>query len=127
MEIGTGALACSHTQKAVSDLLFDDPNEPWTVPFLSDSQVTIAMIDSERLTKRNKHIDKCCFFGRQEKIAGNVEHICINTTRHCLPDVATKNLSCEETHKKLSHIECPVSLRQRDRPKGMLRDHPKKH
>ena len=41
--IGVGALACAHTQKAVADLKFDDPNKPWTVPFLLDSQAAVAM------------------------------------------------------------------------------------
>ena len=108
MGIGTGALACAYTQKAVSDLLFNNPNKPWTVPFLLDSQAAIAMNNSEQPTKRNKHIDKRYFFGRQEKVAGNVEYIYINA-HYCLPDIATKNLSYEEARKKLSYIEYPVS------------------
>ena len=67
--IGTGVLACAHTQKAVANSSFSNPNKPWTVPFLSDGQTTIAMNNSNRLTKRNKHVDKHCFFGRQESLA----------------------------------------------------------
>ena len=92
------------------------------MPFLSDGQAAIATNDCAQPKKCNEDIDKQCFFGRQEKIASDVEHAHIDTC-HCLLDIATENLLHWEAHKKLSHIECPVS----DDAIGCMRDHPKKH
>ena len=88
MAIGLGAMAYSYARQAIADVLFDDDTKPWTVPFLSDSQAAIAMNESEKPTKRNKHIDKRYFFGRQEKMSSNVDYMYVDTTR-CMPDVAT--------------------------------------
>ena len=108
MGIGMGALSCSYTRKAIADLLFDDPDRPWTIPFLSDSQAAIAMNKSERPTKRNKHIDRQYFYGRNEKLAGNLEFLYIDTD-HCLPDVVTKALVYEQASSKLKYLQYPVS------------------
>ena len=106
--IALGAMACSYVRKAVADVLFDDPERPWTVPFLSDSQAAIAMNKSEKPTKRNKHIDKRYFYGLQEKLAGRIELLYVDTD-HSLPDVATKGLTQEESQYKLSIMEYPVT------------------
>ena len=77
---------------------------------MSHGQCHFAMNDdSERPTKRNKHIDERHFFRRQEKIAGNVECACA-MTRCCPPKIATKNLlSREEACATMLDIECPLS------------------
>ena len=106
--IALGAMACSYARKAVSDILFDDSERPWTIPFFSDSQAAIAMNNSEKPTKRNKHIDKRHFYGLQERLAGRVEYLYVDTD-HSLPDVATKGLTQEEAAYKLSIMEYPVS------------------
>ena len=101
-------MACSYHRKAIADVLFDEPERPWTVPFFSDSQAAIAMNKSEKPTKRNKHIDKRYFYGLQEKVAGRIDLLYVDTD-HSLPDVATKGLTQEESSYKLSFMEHPVT------------------
>ena len=62
----------------------------------------------EKPTKRNKHIDKRYFYGLQEKLAGRIDLLYVDTD-HCLPDIATKGLTMEESSYKLSIMERPVA------------------
>ena len=106
--IALGAMGCSYVRKGIADVLFDQPERPWTVPFFSDSQAAIAMNQMEKPTKRNKHIDKRYFYGLQEKLAGRIDLLYVDTD-HSLPDVGTKGLTAEEAKYKLSIMEYPVS------------------
>ena len=92
----------------VADILFNDPNRPWTIPFMTDSQAAIAMNSSERPTKRTRHIDRRYFFGRSERLASHIEFFHVGAD-YSLADVATKNLTEEESRYKLSMMEYPVS------------------
>jgi len=108
MAIGPGAMACAYARKAIADILFDDPDRPWTVPFISDSQAAIAMNNNERPTRRNKHIDSRYFYGRQERQRSRIEFHYLDT-KFSIADIGTKNLPWEESANKLKILEYPVT------------------
>jgi hypothetical protein len=108
MAISAGAMACAYARKGIADILFDDPDRPWTIPFLSDSSAAIAMNTSNKPTKRNRHIDRRYFYGREECLSSRLSFYHIDAD-HSLADVGTKNLQPEDSNYKLSIIEYPVS------------------
>jgi hypothetical protein len=106
--ISIGSMACAYVRMGIADILFDDHNRPWTIPMISDSSAAIAMNSNDKPTKRNKHIDRRYFYGREECLASKIEFHHIDAD-HSLADLATKNLTAEEAAYKLSIVEYPVS------------------
>jgi hypothetical protein len=109
--ISVGAMACAYARMGIADILFDDADKPWTIPLISDSSAAIAMNSSNKPTKRNRHIDRRYFYGRQEYLASKLEFHHIDAD-HSLADLATKNLTAEEAAYKLSIVECTVTDHQ---------------
>jgi hypothetical protein len=75
---------------------------------MSDSSAAIAMNTSNKPTKRNRHIDRRYFYGREEFLGAKLlfHHIGAD---YSLGDLGTKNLQHEESKYKLSIVEYPVS------------------
>jgi hypothetical protein len=108
MAISLGAMACAYARMGIADILFDDPNRPWTIPMMSDSTAAIAMNSSNKPTKRNRHIDRRYFYGREECLSARLSFHHIGAD-YSLGDLGTKNLRPEESRYKLSIVEYPVS------------------
>jgi hypothetical protein len=106
--ISLGAMACAYVRMGIADILFDDPTRPWTIPMISDSSAAIAMNTSNKPTRRNRHIDRRYFYGREEYLASKLIYHHIDAD-HSLADLGTKNLTTEEAAYKLSITEYPVS------------------
>ena len=108
MGMAVGGMSCAYARKGIADVLFGDPDRPWTIPLMCDSQAAIAMNNNNRPTKRSRHIDRRYFFTRGERQAGrlSLHHI---DKDYSLPDIGTKNLVAEESSYKLSIMEVPVS------------------
>ena len=108
MAISVGAMSCSYIRMGVSDVLFDNPERPWTVPFCSDSMAAIAMNNSDRPSRRSRHIERRWFYGRSEVQAARIKLHHVGAD-YSMADVGTKNLSHEESAYKLSLMEVPVT------------------
>jgi hypothetical protein len=106
--ISVGAMACAYARMGIADILFDNADKPWTIPLISDSSAAIAMNSNNKPTKRNKHIDRRYFYGREEFLASKLEFHHIDAD-HSLADLGTKNLTAEESAYKLSIVEYPVT------------------
>jgi hypothetical protein len=106
--ISLGAMACAYARMGIADILFDNPNRPWTIPMISDSSAAIAMNTNDKPTRRNRHIDRRYFYGREEYTASKLTYHHIDAD-HSLADLGTKNLTAEEAAYKLSIVEYPVS------------------
>ena len=108
MAISAGSMVSSYVKKGTADILFGDETRLWTIPFLTDSQAGMAMNNSDKPTSKNRHIERRYFYGRSERKNGNVWFSYIDTN-HCCPDIATKNMTAEESSYKLSLVEVPVT------------------
>jgi hypothetical protein len=108
MAISLGAMACAYARMGIADILFDDPSRPWTIPMISDSSAAIAMNSNNKPTKRNRHIDRRYFYGREEFLGAKLSFHHIGAD-YSLGDLGTKNLQHEESEYKLSIVEYPVS------------------
>ena len=106
--LAAGAMAAAYTRRGISDIMFNDEDRPWTVPFFSDSEAAIAMNSSEKVTKKSRHIERRWFYAKQEFLASRVMFFHIKDP-FSLADVGTKNLTAEESRFKLSHLEMPVT------------------
>jgi len=108
MALAVGTMACSYVRMGIADILFDDPDRPWTIPVMSDSSAAIAMNNNSRPTRRSRHIDRRWFYARSEVAAGRIilNHVGAD---YSLADTGTKNLTAEESAYKLSLMELPVT------------------
>jgi hypothetical protein len=75
---------------------------------MSDSSAAIAMNSSNKPTKRNRHIDRRYFYGREEFLGAKLSFHHTGAD-FSLGDLGTKNLQHDESKYKLSIVEYPVS------------------
>ena len=108
MALSVGAMSSAYIRMGLMDVLFDEPSRPWTVPMMSDSQAAIAMNESDRPSRRSRHIERRWFYARDEakKRLLALHHV---PADYSLADLGTKNLPFDESAYKLSRLEVPVT------------------
>ena len=108
MGLAAGAMAVAYVRAGIADILFNDASRPWTIPMFSDSQAAIAMCESDKPTKHNRHIDKRLFYARSQLQAGWISLFHVKD-EHSMADVSTKNLPYDKAEIKLRFLERAVT------------------
>jgi hypothetical protein len=103
-----GVLAAAHACHAFCDVLFNDPARPYTVPFFVDSTVAEAMNRNERISSKNKHIEKRYLIHRHHRMQGYISVHHVNGNLHNIADLGTKSTPSEDLYK-LSTAEKPMT------------------
>ena len=102
-------MASIFSKQVFNSFMQRHPDTPTTIAAFVDSSSAIAMINSERDTKRTRHIERRVHFVRQAreqgiffvtKIPGEINP----------SDVGTKNLSgaVMESHLPVIHVQVPL-------------------
>ena len=105
-----GTMAAMHTRMIIMQLRFGNPDHPYTVPVLVDSQAADAMTLNEKDTKCTHHIEHRWQYTRYARHKGDVGiYKCDGKTQQ-LADVGTKNLSDQESAPKMTYLQVPVNL-----------------
>jgi len=106
-EINAGATATAqvmHVRQAIMELLYGNPDIPFTVPVLTDSTAADAITSNERDTSRTRHIERRYLKIRHLRRSGHisVHHV---PAPYNLADVPTKVMTHAESHPRCQVLE----------------------
>jgi hypothetical protein len=104
-----GSMASSFLRQVISDVLYNDPTHPFSVPMLTDSASGIFITQNDRDTKRTRHIERRWLYVRQERFSGHIDMHFLPGDAFNLADLGTKNVASPSAAYKLSVLEAPVS------------------
>ena len=87
------------------DVVFDDSTQGLTVPIFVDNTAAIQMQESDRETRRTKHIDRRWWYAKQQYSAGYLKPLHLPGDEYQIADLGTKAVSSDDASYKLSIIE----------------------
>jgi hypothetical protein len=103
------AMSTNYLRQVFCELEFGDPDRPFTVPILTDSQSGIFITQNNRDTKHTRHIERRWFFIRLCRQQGVVTVDFLPGDEFNVADLGTKNSSSPANAYKLSIVEVPVT------------------
>ena len=100
--------AAIHAKQIYNSLMGNDPDTPLTIHTFVDSSSAIAMMNSDKVTRKARHIERRIHFVRQARAQGIF--IPFKIPGELNPsDVGTKNLAGAviATHLPVLHVQVP--------------------
>ena len=103
------AMGAQHSKMIIQELRYGNPDRPYTVPVLVDSQAAEAMTASDKDTKRTRHVERRWHYSRHARQSGHISvHKCDGETQQ-LADLGTKVLPHAKAELKYSYVHVPIS------------------
>jgi hypothetical protein len=99
----------ARTRMIFMEVLYGNPDRPYTIPVFSNSAAAIAISKNEKGTHCTRRIACRYLDCRQANIAGDVAMHHISGDAHQLADLGTKNVPASESAYKLSIVEVPLA------------------
>jgi hypothetical protein len=115
-----GIMCANHTKQILMELRYGNPDRPYTVPILIDSSAALAMVHSDKVTAKTRHVARRWQYGRHAQSSGDVIVHHINGDAHQLADIGTKNLSSQTSDSKLALMTLPCDADKVITPSSLL-------
>ena len=103
-------MRASYVTKILCKLWYDNADASYTVPICVDSSAAKAMNESDCPSRKTRHVESRCWFGKLARQQGRVRCVKVDGDTQQPADIGAKNVLWDKTNHHLPMIEAAKSL-----------------